>query len=250
MFRYLLVIATVTSLVACGSTAEWRRPGWNAEAGPSTDGLTVALAECEAWARGTAPAPIPPAYMPVPAPTSYLTRGTYSQYGSTGTFQATTRSRSSFDSQFASGYNSGAALGSALASIVNENKVTERAEACMREMGWVDTSTPEGVKKLEVATTAFQEKQRQRELQNAVKSQETQQQKQAKERWFAAIQTFIEIEASRPDGINYLSNSAQLNALDTYVKMLANRNANEGKSMSWFLIEANKLVRKDYGLNP
>lgn len=250
MVRYLLIIATAASLVACGSTAEWRRPGWNAEAGPSTDGLTMALAECEGWARGTAPAPIPPAYIPVPAPTSYLTRGTYSQYGSTGTFQATTRARSSFDSQFASGYNSGAALGSALASMVNESKVTERTEACMREMGWVDTSTPEGVKKLEVATAAFQEKKRQRELQNAAKSQETEQQNKANERWLAAIETFIDAEAARPDGIDYLANAAQFNALDTYVKMLANRDENDDKPMSWFLIEANKLVRKDYGLNP
>lgn len=112
----------------------------------------MALAECEAYAAGRAPMPQTMPYMPVPSPTNYTTTGTINQYGSYSTFNATTTS-----SGFASGYAAGANMGANIANAYLLSAAADKQEkltgACMRSLGWVDTSTPEGAQKLKDATS-------------------------------------------------------------------------------------------------
>ena len=46
-----------------------------------------------------------------------------------------------------------------------------------------------------------------------------------------------------PGGIDYRKDPVKLAALDKYVKELANDPKNGGRSMTWYLVEASKLVR-------
>ena len=60
----------------------------------------------------------------------------------------------------------------------------------------------------------------------------------------------MEMEAARPGGINYLQDKEKQALLDRYVKSLANDPSNDNQSLSWYLIQANQRVRKDFGLTP
>lgn len=70
------------------------------------------------------------------------------------------------------------------------------------------------------------------------------------EKWVATINAFMEMEAARPGGINYLQDKEKQALLDRYVKSLANDPSNDNQSLSWYLIQANQRVRKDFGLTP
>ena len=70
------------------------------------------------------------------------------------------------------------------------------------------------------------------------------------EKWVATINAFMEMEASRPGGINYLQDKEKQALLYRYVKSLANDPTNDEQTMSWYLIQANQRVRKDLGLTP
>jgi hypothetical protein len=230
MIRFAVAATALALLSACASTATWQHPE---RYGDGHDGATMALAECEAYAAGLRPAPTPPTMMPEPAPSSYTTRGTYTGNGSYGTFTGTTRANSG--SSFASGYNSGAAMASAIMAAQHQNRVKELAAACMRKLGWVETSTPEGqaqFKKVSAERRAKLAAAKESEAENA-----------ARAKWEAAIDAFLDVEAAMPGGIDYRKDPVKLAALDKYVKELANDPKNGGRSMTWYLVEASKLVR-------
>lgn len=151
MKNYYLFAALTVALTGCASTAKWEHPQAQ-KAGNAQDVATMALAECEAYAAGRAPMPQTMPYMPVPGPTNYTTTGSINQYGSYSTFNATTTS-----SGFASGYAAGANMGANIANAYLLSAAADKQEkltgACMRSLGWVDTSTPEGAQKFKDATS-------------------------------------------------------------------------------------------------
>jgi len=107
----------------------------------------------------------------------------------------------------------------------------------MRTTGWIDTSTEDGKAQFSKAMVALNSAKTKKQAAGA--------EDRAKSEWNAAIDTFIDAEAARPGGINYLQDEAKLSALDKYVKELANDPKNEHQRMSWFLIEAHKRVVGD-----
>ncbi|CAN7347364.1 hypothetical protein LJR074_001990 [Acidovorax sp. LjRoot74] len=175
--------------------------------------------------------------MDIPAPTSYTTRGTYSQYGSQGTFNATTTANPGFASNFASGYNSGAALGDAIASIQYQKRIAEVTTACMRTQGWIDTSTPEGQAQFKQGADA--------RIAKTTANQQSEARQKASDQWGAVVKAFLDFEAASPGGIDYRKDPVKYAALDKYVKQLANDPKNNPENMAWFLIEAHKMVLAD-----
>jgi hypothetical protein len=238
MKRWLIVLS-IAGLTGCATTAVWQHP---ARMGGGHDGATMALAECQAFASGTGPAPIPTARMDVPAPNSYTTRGTYSQYGSYGNFNATTTANPGFASNFASGYNSGAAIADAIASIQYQKRIAEVTTACMRTQGWIDTSTPEGQTQFKQGADARMAK--------TTANQQSDARQKASDEWGAVVKAFLDIEATSPGGIDYRKDPVKYAALDKYVKQLANDPKNNPENMAWFLIEAHKMVLADEKLTP
>lgn len=177
------------------------------------------------------------AYMPSPAPTSYSTVGTYSTYGNQGSFQATTTANGGFASGYAAGANMGANIVNTYALGAARRRQEELKAACMRTTGWIDTSTEDGKAQFSKATAALSSEK--------AKKRATDAEDRSQSEWHAAIDTFIDAEAARPGGINYLQDEAKLVALDKYVKQLANDPKNKHQKMSWFLIEAHKRVVGD-----
>lgn len=234
MTRLIVVTAALAMLTGCATKAIWQNP---ARMGDGHDGATMALAECEAYASGTGPAPIPTSRMDVPAPSSYTTRGTYSQYGSYGTFNATTTANAGFASNFASGYNAGASIGDAIASIQYQKRIAEVTRACMRTQGWIDTSTPEGQARFKQDAEA--------RLAKKAADRQSEVRQTASEEWEAVVSAFLDFEAAKPGGIDYRKDSVKYAALDRYVKQLANDPVNNKQSMAWFLLEAHKMVLSD-----
>lgn len=231
MTRFIFSSAILALLVGCSTPATWQHP---ARAGDGHDGATMALAACESYASGTGPAPMPTSRMEVPAPTSYTTVGTYSQYGSSGTLNATTTPNSGFASKYASGSNAAADLIDAFESARYRKRIGTITQACMRTQGWIDTSTPEG-------QTKFKQDSEKR-LANSSASKLAAEKKAAADEWSTVIGAFMEIEARSPQGIDYRNDPKRLEALDKYVKQLANDPKNDKQNMAWFLIEAHKLV--------
>ncbi len=243
MIRLVVTIASLAVLAGCATTAIWQHPD---RMGDGHDGATMALAECQAYAAGTGPAPTPTTRIDVPAPTSYTTRGTYTDYGSYGILRATTTPNAGFASGVASGYNSGAAIGDAIASVQYQKRIGEITAACMRTQGWIDTSSPEG-------QTRFKQDAEVR-LAKAAAAKQSESKQTANDEWGAVVNAFLEIEAANPGGIDYRKDSVKFAALDKYVKQLASDPKNVQQKMAWFLVEAHKLVLLDIkasgGANP
>lgn len=139
--NFILILSALLFLSGCASNELWRHPE---KGGDGRTGAEMTLAECQRYAYGLEPEPTPVARMDVPAPSSYVTHGTYQQYGSNGTFTARTQAQNSSSRDFAANYNSGASLGEALASIAYQNKIKKITKDCMISRGWIDTSTEEG----------------------------------------------------------------------------------------------------------
>jgi hypothetical protein len=228
MNRVVLSAMAAVFVSGCASTAVWRHPE---RMGDGHDGATMALAECRAYASGLAPAPMPSTRMDVPPPTSYTSRGTYTQYGNTGYYSGTTRANNSFGSNFASGYNAGASMAEAIEAMQRQDDIQKVTTACMRKLGWVDTSTPAG-------EATF--KQQVSVKSSAKEKQEAQE--EASARWRALVKAFIDIEEGRPNGIKYRESPEKMAALDKYVKQLANDPKNDQREAVWFLQEAHKMV--------
>lgn len=235
MIRFSISAAVLVALAGCASTAMWQHP---TQAGGGHDGATMALAECQSYAAGRTPMPKMQAYMPIPEPTSYRTTGSYSSYGNYGTFQATTTPSGGFASGYASGANMGANIANAYAVSAARDREEKLAAACMRTLGWIDTSLPEGQEKFKQLTSSA--------LAAQAASKQSASDKSAQDRWIATINTFVETEAARPGGIDYRTDTQKQDALDKYVKEIAAAPGNEDKKMSWFLIEAHKRVLEDY----
>lgn len=148
----LAALAAVVS--GCATTKEqWNHPGLAGRA-DAADHALLASAECNAYAAGLAPVPTEPVFMPIPAPTSYTTYGTYQRYGSGGTYSGTISANSGFASGFAAGSNMGAALGAAIVQAQEKERTREVSAACMRMQGWIDAGTEEGKLKLQQAVGA------------------------------------------------------------------------------------------------
>ena len=129
----------------CASNPIWSHPDVTGDGG---DMATLAFAECQAYASGTAYAPVRSSRMDVPQPTSYTATGTVQRIGQVGYINGTATANSTFGSKFASGFNSAAGMADAIEVGRYRRQVEEVANACMRTKGWIDTSTPEGQSKL------------------------------------------------------------------------------------------------------
>lgn|GEM_PF-3006083 len=215
------------SLVGCASTATWQHP---AKAGEGHDGATMALADCESYAAGRTPMPKLQGYMPVPAPTSYNTTGTYTNYGSYGSFQGTTTANSGFASGYASGANMGANIANAYALSAARDKEEKLTAACMRTLGWIDTSSPEGLAKFKQATSQLSQAKAAPEKSDSA------------DKWKTEVQTFIEVEAARPGGIDYRKDKEAQELFDKYLKQIASDPKSNNQSGTWLLIESHKQV--------
>lgn len=234
MIRYAVPAVALMVLSGCASTALWQHPQ---RAGDGHDGATMALAECQSYAAGRTPMPKLQAYMPVPAPTTYNTTGTITNYGSTSTFQGTTTASGGFATGYANGANMGANFANAYAMGSARKREEQLTAACMRTQGWIDTSSPEGKAQLTQAVATMQTSPGTTRQQEADKA--------AEEKWVATINAFIETEAARPGGIDYRKDRVKQAALDKYVKELANAPDANQRSMAWYLIEAHKKVLQD-----
>lgn len=237
MIRFVAITTAAVALTGCATTATWQHP---ARMGDGHDGATMALAECQAYASGTGSAPAPTARMDVPAPTSYTTRGTYTDYGSHGTFSGTTRANGSFASGFASGYNSGAAIGDAIASIQYQKRIGEVTAACMRTQGWVDTSTPEGKTKFQsiVAASASNDAKT-----GAARSESI------RKNIETAIEHTFDFEAAQKNGIQYRSDRQKREAFFDYVaSMLDDPRYADWKAIA-VTMWANARIREKFGIS-
>lgn len=98
---------------------------------------------------------------------------------------------------------------------------------CMLNLGW--TTEPIPPKAVQTAAAAASKAASDEEMMEA--------------RWRQAIETFMDVEAAAPDGIDYRNDKTAMKLLDQEVKFLAMQPANQEKAMSWFLIEGDKRVR-------
>lgn len=154
--RVFALVGLVAVLAGCATTAKWEHPGLAKDAA-SSDKAIMASAECEAYASGRTPQPQTMPYMPAPAATSYVTTGTYTDLGGGyGSYRATTTPSGGFASGYAAGANAGANLANAILISQAQEKRDKLAAACMRTLGWIDTSTPEGVAKFKAAVSKLE----------------------------------------------------------------------------------------------
>jgi hypothetical protein len=65
--------------------------------------------------------------------------------------------------------------------------------------------------------------------------------------WFTTVNTFMN-KVLKDDGINYSADAEKNAAFDDWVKRLASNPKNEGKDPAWFLEEAHKKVKLEYGV--
>lgn len=65
--------------------------------------------------------------------------------------------------------------------------------------------------------------------------------------WANTVNAFYATVA-KADGVDYRADATRQADLDTFVKALANNQANEGKTMQWFLDEAHKRVQALHGV--
>lgn len=235
--KILVSITTCAVFAGCASTAQWMRPDLQGKP-HAKDLATIAQTECDAYAEGTGPAPRPTQYMPTPAPSSYTTTGTYTDNGGYGSFTARTRANNSFASGYASGYNTGASIGDAIVEVQMQKRRKRLSDACMRAQGWIDASTPDGQEELKKVT-----------LEKSIEHEKAAIAERAMREWQAAISAFFQQESARRGGIDYLNDEPKLLSFDKYVKLLANQEKNNGRNSTWFLIEAHKMVLREYGLD-
>ena len=226
MKRFIPISIGLIVLSGCASTARWQHPQ---RAGDGLDGMTMAVAECESWAAGRSPMPRQLHLdIPAPAPSSYSTTGTYITYGGYGSFQGTTTPNHGFASGLASGISAGNNMVNAYAYSAAISKAEELTKVCMRTLGWIDTSSPEGLDKFQKETLRI----------TATKDL----MKTEKDKWVTAINTFLDAEAAKPDGIDYRRDNEKYALLDKYVKLTANVPKNAQQSPDWLLKEGHRRV--------
>lgn len=75
-------------------------------------------------------------------------------------------------------------------------------------------------------------------------------QQNAAQQWQATVNTFMARAAKEAGGFDYRKDTAKAEDLDTFVKMLANKQENADKPMDWFLSEAHKRVQALHGVTP
>ena len=86
----------------------------------------------------------------------------------------------------------------------------------MRTLGWIDTSSPEGLAKFKQATSQLsQAKAAPEKLDSA-------------DKWKTEVQTFIEVEAARPGGIDYRKDKEAQELFDIYCA-ICHGNTGDGK---------------------
>lgn len=159
-------------------------------------------------------------YQPSP---SYRSSGTISGYNSDGSYSSYTYSgttRQSAANSFSQGFANGMNIGAAIAARNAQEKIYH---GCMVSKGWSDEPAMAGTRVV---------KRSEKDI--------------AEAEWRTTIDQFLKMEAARPDGIDYARDELKMLQLDITVKQLANDPRNESKSMQWFLIEADRIVKEHY----
>ena len=180
-------------------------------------------AYCSKAAVGSVPIPEPQARRAEPE--SYRASGTINSYNpSTGytnhSYSGTVTRRQSAGESFSQGYASGSELGSAIAAIKIQRDIYH---GCMIAKGWSEDR--------ETASLT---------------ARQNNDERLAKEKWAETIDQFIRTEASRPGGIDYRKDEFKLMQLDAIVKQIASDPKNNDKTMLWFLVEADRIVKEHY----
>jgi hypothetical protein len=65
-------------------------------------------------------------------------------------------------------------------------------------------------------------------------------------KWRETIDEFLKTEALKPDGIDYRNDPEKMQLLDSMVKQLANDPGNGDKTMLWFLMEADRIIKQRF----
>lgn len=196
--------------------------------------LEIDDAQCTAVSYGAAP--MPQVHYNTPAPSQAFS-GTVrrtdiydpARYEYRGTITPVQAPGAAFAQGMANGMNMGAAMAAKRA----REKIYH---GCMLQMGWSTEARPVPVKQAAPPSATPP----------APLSKQASEKERGEERWHQTIATFLDVEAASPGGIDYRAEPAKMQLLDITVKGLANDPKNEGKSMSWFLIEANRLVKAAY----
>lgn len=147
----VFITALAVILSGCATPVHipsWAHPDFAHNPELQRDAATLSTAECYQTARTMITMPSAPNPIPVPAPSSYTTTGTYANYGGFGVLNTTTRPSGSFSAGMASGANLGAAIAHSKAVNDANNHIMAVTSSCMRMRGWIDVSTPEGMQKL------------------------------------------------------------------------------------------------------
>jgi len=180
-------------------------------------------AYCTQAAAGSVP--IPQIQTSPSSSESYRTSGTISAYNpDTGytnyNYSGTTTRRQSAADSFSQGFANGMNIGSAIAASRAQSDIYH---GCMVAKGWSEDK--------EKATALARQRS---------------EKKAAEDKWADTIDQFLRTEASRPGGIDYRKDSFKMMQLDTIVKQLANDPKNSDKTMLWFLVEADRIVKEHY----
>ncbi len=65
-------------------------------------------------------------------------------------------------------------------------------------------------------------------------------------KWRETIDEFLKTEAIKPEGIDYRNDPEKMRLLDGMVKQLANDPVNSDKTMLWFLMEADRIIKQRF----
>lgn len=185
---------------------------------------------CTGVSSGSVPMPMVRTY--VPGQQAYTINGTGSMFTpGVGTssygYQARVTPVPNPGAAFATGMANGMNMGIAMRAAQDRQRVYH---GCMVSLGW--SNDPE------VLAAASKPK---------APAKEPAGQDVDEERWRQAIETFLDMEAASPGGIDYRKDPAKMDLLDATVRALGRDPRHQDKSMSWFLMEANRMVKTAYG---
>lgn len=178
-------------------------------------------AECTQVSTGSVAVP-QVNYQPVQSDT-YRTRGTISGYNQSGGYETynysgTTRRTPSAANSFSQGFANGMNIGAAAQA---NRAIRDIYHGCMVSKGWTKDQA-----QIAVAKSSAKD--------------------DAEKKWSSTIEEFLATEASQPNAIDYRNSSFKMLLLDKTVKELANDPKNNDKTMLWFLVEADRIVKEEY----
>lgn len=152
--RLAILVFSAFLISGCASSVhipQWAHPDLPEDSERTRDLAMLHTADCYQQVRNAVHQPVAPHAIPMPAPSSYTTTGTYTNYGGIGVLNTTTNPQGGFSSGLASGANLGAAIAHNRALSDANKQAMALTSACMRMRGWIDVSTLEGKEKLRAA---------------------------------------------------------------------------------------------------